>query len=238
MQDKILQMLMNKDEITWQTILLDLVKTGELNPWDVDISTLSKKYVEIVRKMQEANLFVSAKVLLASAILLKIKAERLLSEGIAAIDYYLYPQEDVEELEEYAGRKRIVLDVSPVLTIKTPMPRKRRVTVSDLLGALDKALEVNERRVLRRAREAHVPEKMMVPDKSKDITVLIKELHSKMKDFFKFKPEITFSELVGSNIREDKLLTFAPLLHLANQSTVNLNQFEHFGEIYIKLFEV
>ena len=229
---------MNKDEITWQTILLDLVKSGELNPWDVDISILSQKYIEIVRKLQEANLFISAKVLLASAILLKIKSERLLSEGIAAIDYYLYPQEDVEELEEYNGRKRIVLDVSPVLTIKTPMPRKRRVTVSDLLGALDKALEVNERRVLRRAREAHVPETMMVPDRKKDITILIKELNERIKGFFKVKPEITFSELVGSNIREDKLLTFAPLLHLANQSEVDLNQFEHFGEIYIKLFNV
>ena len=37
MQDKILEMLMQKDEITWQTILLDIIKTGEMDPWDVDI---------------------------------------------------------------------------------------------------------------------------------------------------------------------------------------------------------
>lgn len=238
MQDKILDMLLDKDEITWQSIIFDLVKSGELNPWDIDVSILTKKYIEIVRKMKEANLFVSAKVLLASALLLRIKSEKLLTEGIAAIDFYLYPQEDVEELDDFfSKRKRIVLDVSPVLTIKTPQARKRRVTVSDLLSALDKALEINERRVLRQAKRDHIPE-IFVPEKGIDISLLIKNLNSKIKDFFRYKPEITFSELVGSNFKEDKLTTFVPLLHLANQSEVRLNQLEHFGEIFIKLYNV
>ena len=35
----------------------------------------------------------------------------------------------------------------PVLTIRTPQARKRRVNLADLIGALHKALEVNQRRI-------------------------------------------------------------------------------------------
>src|SRR3989344_920728 len=98
MHDKLLEMLMQKDEITWQSIIYDLIKTGEMNPWDIDISLLSQKYIEVIRGMQEANLFLSGKVILASAIMLKIKSDKLLVEGIGALDNYLFPQEAPDNL--------------------------------------------------------------------------------------------------------------------------------------------
>ena len=97
-QDKILTLLMQKDEITWQTILFDLIKSGEIDPWDIDISILSHKYLETVRKMQEANLFISGKGILASAILLKIKSDRLVTEGIGMLDNLMFPP-PMEELD-------------------------------------------------------------------------------------------------------------------------------------------
>jgi len=236
-QDKLLDMLMQEDEITWQSIILDLVKSGELDPWDVNISILTFKYLEVIRKMQEANLFISAKVLLASVLLLKIKCEKLLTDGIAAIDYYLYPPEDVEDLDSYigAGRKRIELDVEPKLTVKTPMARKRRVTVNDLLNALEKALEVQDRRIVRKAKRDFIPGTMVIPEKKIDISLLIKELHNKIKVWFTKNQKVTFSDLIPGPGRKEKLCTFVPLLHLANQNSVDLDQPEHFGEIYIHL---
>ena len=173
MQDKILEMLMQKDEITWQTILLDLIKTGEMDPWDVDISILSKQYLETIKKLQESNLFLSGKVLLASAILLKIKSEKLLSEGIANLDNMMFPHEEIEELDDFQSR-RIILDVEPKLTIKTPQSRKKKVSVNDLIEALEKALNVNERRLLRLAERNRVPE-MIIPEKPIDIRSLIND---------------------------------------------------------------
>ena len=76
MQDRILEMLMHDDEITWQTIIYDLVKSEEMNPWDIDISKLSAKYLDTIKKMKQTNLFISGKVVLASAILLKIKSDK------------------------------------------------------------------------------------------------------------------------------------------------------------------
>lgn len=233
-QDKILNLLMQKDEITWQTILYDLVNSGEMNPWDIDVSLLANKYLETIRKMQESNLFISGKVLLASAILLRIKSEKLISEDIGLLDNLMFPAE-MEELDQFFDRnRRITLDVEPKLTIKTPQARKRRVTMNDLIGALEKALEVNERRILRHVERDRVPD-ISMPEKTRDITEIIKELYDKIKLTFTKKPTLTFTELVPSNKREDKLATFVPLLHLATQEKVDLSQEEHFGEINIKL---
>ncbi len=236
-QDRILNLLMQKDEITWQTILHDLVKSGEINPWDIDISILANRYLEIVKKLQEANLFISGKVLLASAILLKIKSERLITEDIGLLDNLMFPS-PMEELDQFMGpaSRRIILDADPKLTIKTPQTRKKRVQFEDLISALEKALEVNERRLIRTTERNRIPE-MSIPEKKIDISKLIRELYDRIKIVFTKKPSLTFSELTPSKNKEDIIITFIPLLHLANQEKVDLDQKEHFGEIHIKLME-
>ena len=64
---------------------------------------------------------------------------------------------------------------------------------------------------------------------------MIKNLYLKIKDMFKGKDNLTFSKLVPSENKEDKVFTFIPLLHLTNQRKIDLEQKEHFGEIEIVL---
>ena len=59
MHEQIYNMLIQKDEITWQSILVDLIKSEQMDPWNIDISLLSKKYLEAIKNMQEANFFIS-----------------------------------------------------------------------------------------------------------------------------------------------------------------------------------
>ncbi|MBS3152024.1 segregation/condensation protein A [Candidatus Woesearchaeota archaeon] len=235
-QDRILNLLMQKDEITWQTILNDLIKSGEINPWDIDISILANKYIETVKKMQEANLFISGKVLLASAILLKIKSEKLIIEDIGILDNLMFPA-PMEELDQFMDpqSRRIILDVEPRLTIKTPQARKKKVQIDDLISALERALEVNQRRLIRIAERNRVPTDLIIPKKRIDIEKLIMEIYNKIKIVFEKKPTLTFIDLVASDKKEDKIFTFIPLLHLSNQEKIDLDQKEHFGDINIKL---
>ena len=53
--DKILEMLTQKDEITWQTIIQDLVKSDEMDPWDVNISQLTKKYISTIKHLEKLD---------------------------------------------------------------------------------------------------------------------------------------------------------------------------------------
>lgn len=234
MQDQIYELLVNKDEITWQTIIYDLIKSEQMNPWDVDISLLSKKYIETLKKLKEANFFLSGKVLLASALLLKIKSEKFVNEDFVNFDNLLYPQ-SLNELELYEDSPNPYINLEhPELTIRTPLARKRNVNLNDLMSALQKALEVNKRKVMRRLREDEIVVK--IPEKKFDISKLIKNIYDKILDFFKYKKEIlTFTKLIPSDKREDKILTFVPLLHLDSQEKINLVQNEPFGEIFIEI---
>jgi len=226
---------MQKDEITWRNIILNLVKSEQMDPWNIDISLLSKKYMEIVEKLQETNFFISGKVVLAASLLLKIKSNKLVSEDISNLDFLINPPED-EVYDEYnaeAFYSKEKVNI-PGLAIKTPQKRKRKVSMNELISALHKALDVNQRKVLRKARErAHRhPE---IPVKTFDITQLIRDVFDKIKDLFSKKEQVTFGELVKSDLKEDKITTFIPLLHLDHQNKIDISQKEHFGEIDIKL---
>ncbi|MDP3733993.1 MAG: segregation/condensation protein A, partial [Nanoarchaeota archaeon] len=98
MQQKIFDMLLQKDELGWKDILYNLIKNEEMDPWDINITVLTQKYIELIKKMQQHDLIISGKVLLAAALLLKIKSAHLLDTDIARLDSLLNPTE--EEIEE------------------------------------------------------------------------------------------------------------------------------------------
>ena len=136
----------------------------------------------------------------------------------------LYEEMETEHKEEL-GRVQLIPRI--------PQPRKRKVSIYDLVGALEKALEVKRRRVMYNI----PPTNINIPIKTKDITEIIRDVYGKIKSFFfkNSKNKLTFSQLIPSNSRTDKVYTFIPLLHLSNQRKIEMEQYKHFGEIEIML---
>ena len=236
MQEELYNLLVQKDEITWQSLIMDLIRTEQMNPWDIDVSILVEKYLQAVKELKEINFFISGKVLLAASILLRVKSDKLVAEDIAGFDTLLHPPEEefgeFEDdfdayLQEFRSKNKV-----PPLAIKTPQTRKKIVTINDLMSALQKALDVDKKRAKRIAvaQKFLIPE---IPEKKIDISSLIRQIYNKIKDFFSKKETLTFNELVNSERKEDKILTFVPLLHLVNDGKLDLEQMEHFGEINI-----
>jgi segregation and condensation protein A len=235
MQEKIFQLLFDKDEVTWQSLLYELVKTEQMNPWDIDVSLLTKRYIEIIRKLKEFDFRISGKVLLAAAILLKIKSNRLIGEDLMEFDRLIAGSEEQELLEEFEELvEKPELEEKPLLIPRMPQPRKRKVSIYDLVGALEKALEVKQRRVM----HSIPPLNVEVPKKTREITEVIREVYGKIKAFFfkNQKNKLMFSELVPSDKREDKIYTFVPLLHLDHQRKIDIDQKEPFADIGIRLY--
>ena len=235
MQDRIFEMLLKEDEITWQTILYDLIKTEEMDPWDIDISLLARKYLETIKKLQEMNFAISGKVILASAILLKIKSQKLVEEDIVRFESIINPPEeefipeglDQDSLEALEENKIVVIP-------KMPQPRRRKVALQDLFSALQKALQVDKRRLLRREYELNIPP-VIPPERKVKINDIINNIYNRIANIFKTEKKLTFDKLVQSDRREDKIATFVPLLHLDQQRKIDLLQEEHFGDIEIKM---
>jgi len=237
MEERLIQMLVDQNEISWKSMIHDIVTTEGMDPWNVNISLLVDKFIERLNKYKNIELKVSGKVLLAAAILLSIKSKRLVGEDLNEFDRLIATNEvsegefyDSLEQELSAGEK-IAIEHNYELVPRTPQPRKRKVSVYDLVKALEKALEVKNRRFMRN------PEvEMKIPEKKIDISLAIKNLYDKITGFFgQYKSKLTFNQLVTGSTKLDKIYTFIPLLHLSNQKKVELYQEQHFGEIEVKL---
>ncbi len=238
MEDKIFELLVKKDDITWKDIIYDLVKTEQLDPWDIDITRLTSKYIEVVRQMKGFDFKVSGKVILAAAILLKIKSNKLVGEDIFEFDKLFSSQSEDEFYNELA-QMRAPGDIPNMEKInlipRTPQPRERKVSMHDLINALEKALEVKKRRIIKSIPEF---EGIKLPKNTRDITLTIKYLYKKILAFFlTTKERLTFSRLLSSDSKEEKVQTFTPLLHLANERKVDLEQEKPFEEITIRLID-
>jgi segregation and condensation protein A len=235
-EDVLFDMLVNKDEVTWQTIIHELVKQEKMDPWDINISTLASKFVEAVRSLQSIDFRISGKVVLAAAILLRIKSKRMLEEDLTALDRLIASSEQTEEefYDELEQEQQVKRPEDFQLVPRTPQPRKRKVSIYDLINALNKALEVKDRRrfhVIPEAPEVKVPKNFI------DINIQIGNvLQEIMNHYLGNNEKLTFSKLVPKEAtKEEKIIIFNPLLHLANQRKVDLEQQEHFGEIEIIL---
>jgi len=236
MHDQLLDMLLKKDEITWQDLIYDLVKSEKMDPWDIDVSILAKKYLETLKQLKETNFFISGRVILAAAILLKIKSHNLISEKLRAFDATLFYSPEQEQIIEQLSEEEPQMLATPRLTIKTPLTRKRKVLLKDLVKALEEALEVESRRKRRIIAYQDQPEDLKIPERKVDIGEVIKSLYEKITNFFKTKKEkLTFAKLIPSQKKEDVIATFIPLLHLDTQNKINIEQEIPFGEISIEL---
>ena len=218
-EEKLFNIILSK-ELTWEGLIRDIVYAEGMDPWDIDIVALTDKFVSVIRKMQEFDIQISGKFLLAAAILLRMKADHVIPKVI---------EEEEEVQVETEVYEKVDFDLEPHI----PLPKSRKVTVEELIDALRKALVVNERRK-KRYKEREV--KVKIPVKKVDIGQKIKELYEKILSFFrKFKTfEIKFSQLIPRRDRKDLIWTFVPLVHLANKGKISLRQEENFGEIYVR----
>ncbi|MBS3171548.1 segregation/condensation protein A [Candidatus Woesearchaeota archaeon] len=236
MEEQIYKMLLEEKEITWQSIIYNLIKKDQIDPWNINISLLASKYREKITELQEHSFFISGKVLLASALLLRLKSHKFLTEHIPNFDNFLYPPEEPElsELLDEVQENNIYKDQKiPDLMIKTPAERKRKITIKELMKALEQALDIDYKREIKK-RDYAVFRNAELPKNIIDISEVIKSIYNKIISFFKRNEEVTFTKLIPSEKKEDKLYTFLPLIFLESEGKIQLEQEIPFGEIKIK----
>lgn len=236
-QEQIHDLLFNK-EIGWQEIIYDLINTEQLDPWDIDIIMLTDGYLEKMGKLEEADFLVSSKVLLAASLLLRIKSEILLNHYIKSVDEILFGKKEI-----YKPLERIELDEEiPDLVPRSPIPRHKKVTLQELMESLNKAIKTENRRINKEIinRNALRETGIALPKRKFSITDKIKDLYAGLTVHFeknKMSKKVSFTKFIGED-KEERIISFAPLLHLENQKKIWLDQEVHFEEIYIWLKHV
>ncbi len=237
-QEQIHDILFSR-EIGWKEIIYDLINTDQLDPWDIDIIILTGGYLKKIQEIEETDFFVSSKVLLAASLLLRIKSEILLNRHIKSIDEILFGKKP----EKSHKLERIELDEEiPELIPRSPVPRFKKVTLKELIEALNKAITTENRRIKKEIinRNALRESGISLPKRKFSIKNKIKQLYEKLTGHFEKNNDhkkITYTDFIG-NDREERIISFSPLLHLETQKKVWLHQPEHFKEIDIWLKKI
>ena len=240
MSQQILDMLLEQDDVTWKSLLYDLVKSEEMDPWAIDISLLTNKYLETVKALKQTDLRLSGKVLLAAAFLLKLKSVHLIDNDISNLDRLLAQTEEALEDEDFlddfeSQPYNHLKDKEFKLIPRQPQPRTRQVSIYDLVDALQKAMETKKRKVAKQR-----PQKIEFPARTFDIMDVIRDIYARVRVYLQDNKgkQITFSQLLPKHARKmDKVYTFIPVLHLEHQRKIETTQAEPFSEIFINLFK-
>ncbi|MFA5406035.1 MAG: segregation/condensation protein A [Candidatus Nanoarchaeia archaeon] len=220
--------LMTSDKLTWEGLIRDIVREEEMDPWDINISKLALRFAEAIRKVNNINFRMTGKFILTASFLLKLKSDFLLVRKKT--------EAPIEGLNLAWLFKEINYNVGPTeLTPRIPMKKKRRVTLDELIDALRKAIEVNDRRSVRHI-ERDESRIIHLNIKKIDLKEKIAEVYDVITDFFKRlkKKEIRFEELLPSKEKFDIVWTFIPLLYLSNKGKIDLYQERTFSDIIVK----
>jgi len=225
-EQNLLEMIIKEE--SWEELIYNIVSYEGLDPWDVDIIKLTDSFLKYIEGVKTLDFRIPAKVVLVAAILLKLKSEVLSPIKGEGMEYFPESGLTVDEFEQ------IRQELSN-LSLKPPIERhvKRKVTLEELVDALNKAMRVEEKkekvkRILGRRLRNEIGEE-------EDIEIRINELMSEIDGLlFKLKSEkVEFSKIVEKWERDEIIRNFMPLLYLSSRGKVETEQEEFFKEIFI-----
>ena len=214
---------------TWKELLIHLVETNKLDPWNINISEIVEKYTDTIKKIKMLNLIIPANMVLAASVLLRIKSDTI-SIADTSVEEVSNPEED-ESGSIYVERPNL----EPLVFKIRPAP-SRKITLEELMQALDQSIkkEIKREETLK---ESNIVLEFKV-DRS-DIDKKIDSAYQLIKGNADSYGVAMFSNL--SRNFEDKstilLDLFVPMLFLAKYRRVSISQEEFFGDIMIKLNE-
>jgi len=208
-------------------ILVNLVREGEINPWNIDIVEITDKFLHHIEELERMDLRISGRTLHYAAILLRMKSNILVEEPVIEDDSWI-DDSDFFDVDDY-----------PVP--KPPVRRhsKRSVSLDELILELEKAEVVERRKTIRKkARETMeldrpTTEQVLNVAHEEDIEGRVDTMRKTLSSILENRTYIALSELLSGD-RSNKLMTYISLLFLATNKEIWLEQEELFGELYIR----
>lgn len=230
-------------------IILDLVRMGKIDPWNIDIVDLYDKYMARISELKQDNLRSVGKAILFSSTLLKIKSD--IFQGISINDFEVEPldyfedddftSEDYEQLHIPTNN---IVSFDEVLQRRTSvrLNRKRTVTLKDLIRhiqfyedlekkyAIKSALDRKERRVRNYASLKAAEIKELAHDEY--VEEVVERMRQNLAQILNREENIELRELCLLGF--DRSSAFIALLFLTREGNYNLVQEEFYGKLFVE----
>lgn len=203
-------------------VLVDLAKKGEIDPWDIDLTQVTEKFLEHIESLESQDLRVPARTLLYASILLRMKSDSLDEEEDDD-----FCDEPFEEEGRQPVRRR-----KPKTLPKPPIRRrtKRPVTLNELISELKKAERVAKRRSSHKKEkpEKGSVEKAVSRAHEEGIEDRIRTLRTAISLKLEGADRVAFKD-VGKDV-----LDYVSVLFMAGRREIWIEQETFFGELYLK----
>jgi segregation and condensation protein A len=222
-------------EYSWEQVIYKVIAWEGLDPWDLNIKKLSNSFVQYITKMEQLDFKVPAKYVVIAAVLLRMKSDHLefldfMHDLEAAEPEIEVDGETVGEAQEGEEQE---FQLNPI-TVPPKRQPVRRVMVTELISALRKVMDTEERRKSRGLRRTERIEIKNTDDVVKRISQMYDKISSLLSKINKKeKKQLRFSEIVEKWNRKNVVDAFLPLVYLENEKKVNCEQENMFDEIYI-----
>ena len=223
-------------------LLLHLVKTSEMDIYDISVEKITEQYLEFIRRMEEMNLTVASEYLVMAAELIEIKSRLLLpnSKNDEDDEYEEDPRENLikrlieykkikestpklKELEE--ERKKLYTKVASNMKQyqdENQKPDFNDIDLDCLLNAFSKFLE---------RKEEEKPLNTKITKKEYSFSKRSREI----KSLLRTKQKINFEELFEIQTKEYIVVTFLSILALAKKQELIIKQDNNFSNIVLSL---
>jgi segregation and condensation protein A len=229
-------------------LLVELAKTGEIDPWNIDIVKVADQYLKAVAELKESDLKITGKTVLYLAILLRMKSDQL-----AGINYLNPPDAFLDELLEpdFMDNNRVIqpkfsfrsLDEVIKRRTSTKQPRIRNVTLEDLIQELQKYEALEKRRSLKEKVEKASNRRMMdyadfTADDIEDMAHeefhedTVSQLRFMLERILIHQEQVSLSEIMDKG-GLDKISAFLALLFLTARGGFSMRQDEFYAEVYV-----
>jgi len=220
LEEKIIKTILYDD---WEQVLI--LMTQDMDPWDIDIVKLSEKFTKYIKAIHSRNLRVPARIILASSIIYRMKCEVLpIWES----------EESDEEREDGDLREEEFIETGseikiPPLYLPVRREVKRKITLDELVEALNKAMKVRKKKIMSQI--------VVLEMNQKNFMEHMEKFYEKILEILEKDGLIFFSKLEKNKRKEEIIRDFASILQLMKDKKIVCEQRELFDEILIRKVE-
>jgi len=211
---------------TWKDILLELISSNSIDPWNIDLVELADVFIKQVRKMESMDFVIQANVILAASLLLKYKSNYL--------KFLSYQSEMPEFLPGEEPEQPVGIEDLPQLTLSSRIPPKRQVTLEELIGEMERIIQYDDVERVRIPRGAIV-ETLELELNEHDIEKDMESVLAKVRENTDPGGWSLFSRITEGYGMRETVYTLLCLLYLVQLDAIDIRQDEMFGEIFVFL---
>ena len=223
-------------------LLLHLIKTEDIDIFDISIEKITKQYLEYINHIKSQNLDISSEYLVMSAELIELKSKLLLPNKTEEIEEEIEEEKNnlINRLIEYEKYKNITDTFKELEQIRKKIYTRNSneileytnnydnidygIDLNDLIKAFENFLK---------NKELMKPLNTKITKKEYSVNIRCNEIRKKIK----LQGKIKFEELFDIISKEYVVVTFLAVLSMAKKQEITINQEKNFDGIIIKAKE-